>query len=76
MGGPGPRCWGIEELVAKTGDPVCDLSAVPNSFNAPHRFIKMTLHFTRTWHPKCTVIRKQSHLGSCAQGSIKVRVGQ
>lgn len=79
-GGKGGRaraqCWGIEELVAKTGDLACDLSTVPNSFNASHRFIEMTLHFTRTWHAKCRVIRKHSHLGYCAQGRSKVRIGQ
>lgn len=44
MGGPGAQYWGIEELVAKTGDLACDLSTVPNSFNASHRSIKMPLH--------------------------------
>lgn len=62
-GGKGGRtraqCWGIEELVAKTGDLVCDLPAVPNSFNASHRFIKMTLRFTRTWHTKCSYSKAQ-----------------
>lgn len=76
MGGPGAQCWGIEELVAKTGDLVCDLSTVPHSFSASHRFIKMPLHCTRTWHTKCRATRKQSHLGSCAPGIIKVRLGQ
>ena len=67
MGGPGPQCWGIEELVAKTGDLACDLSTAPTSFNASHRFIKMTLS---------VVTGEQSHLGSCAQRNIKARVGQ
>lgn len=66
-GGKGGRaraqCWGTEELVAQTGDLVCDLPAVPHSFNAPHRFIKMTQHFTRTRHTTCRAIGKHSHLG-------------
>lgn len=73
-GGKGGRaraqCWGIEELVAKTGELACDLSTVPNSFNASHRFIKMTPHFTRTWHTKCRV-RKHSHLSPVHRGELK-----
>lgn len=76
MGGPGAQYWGIEELVAKTGDLVCDLSTVPNSFNSSHRLTQMAVHFTRTWCTKLRVIRPHDHLGFCAQGSFKARVGQ
>lgn len=75
MGGPS-TVLRIEELVAKTGDLACDLSTVPNSFNASHRFIKMTLHFPGTWHTRCRAGREHSHLRPCAQGRIQVRVGQ
>lgn len=75
MGGPGAQCWGIEELVAKTGDLICDLSTVPNGFNASQRFIKMPPPFTRTRHTKCSY-RRAEPSGSWAQGNIKVRDGQ
>lgn len=67
MGGPGPQCWGIEELVAKTGDLACDLSTAPTSFNASHRFIKMTPHFTRTWHTKCSYWRAEPSWILCTE---------
>ena len=65
MGGPGAQCWGIEELVAKTGDLACDLSTVSHGFNASHRFIKMPPHFTRTWHTKCSYGKAESSWTLC-----------
>lgn len=75
MGGPGAQYWGIEELVAKTGYLVCDLSTVPNSFNTSPRFRQMTVSCTRTWHTKCRAIRAQNHLGFCAQQGLKATIG-
>lgn len=76
MGGPGAQCWGIEELVAKTGYLVCDLSTAPNSFNASPRFSQMTASCTRTRHAKCRAVKARNHLGFCAWEGPKASVGQ
>jgi hypothetical protein len=76
VGGPGAQYWGIEELVAKTGYLVCDLSTVPNSFNTSPRFSQMTVSCTRTRHAKYRATKAHNHLGFCAQGGLKASIGQ
>lgn len=75
-GRAGAQCWGTEELVAKTGYLVCDLSTVPDSFNTSPRFSQTTASCTRTRHAKCRAIKAQNHLGFCAQRGLKASVGQ
>lgn len=74
MGGPGAQYWGTEELVAKTGYLVCELSTAPNSFSTSPRLSQMAVSCTRTRHAKCGTTKAHNHLG--APGGRKARVGQ